>query len=84
MDAYNTLCLNGSFVLSYMIIKMFCVFILDDRIIYVAYKTGNRYTGKVFDPDLGYVYTYALDGQFIYADKVRVIAHLPYKVSPHG
>ena len=54
------------------------VIILDDRIIYVAYKTGSGYASRVLDPDLGYVYTYVLDGQFIYADKVRVIiTHLP-------
>ena len=53
-----------------------CVFILDDRILYVAYNTGSRYVNKVFDPDLGYIYTYAMDVQFIYADKVRIITYV--------
>lgn len=45
----------------------------NDRIIRVAQNTGTGYTNKVLDDNLGYIYTFILDGSYIFTDKVRII-----------
>ena len=57
-----------------------CVFIIiyfiDDRIVYVMYKDPKAgYVRKVFDPKLGYVSSFLIDGGYIYADRVRITVH---------
>ena len=62
-----------------------CVLILDDKILYVAYKTVSGYVNKVFDADLGYIHSYVIDDQFIFASKVRIITYcmyVRYEVNP--
>ena len=54
-------------------VHIVCSYIIDDRIIYVGYNPDSGYVSDVFDPKLGHVYTFFLDGKFIYADKVRFL-----------
>ena len=52
-----------------------CVlFILDNtRVLYIATNYGGGYVTKLFDPDLGYFYSFILDGDIIFASKVRIV-----------
>lgn len=34
----------------------------------------SGYVRKVFDPQLGYVSSFIIDGRYIYADRVRIIS----------
>ena len=54
-----------------------CVYVCtpgdNDRLIFVAKNFGGRYRSRVFDNDLGYVSTFLLYGNYIFADKVSIV-----------
>ena len=59
-----------TYVCTYVCILLYCL-IVDKKILYVAYDSGDGYVNKVFDLKLGYMYRYAMDGSYIYAAQVR-------------
>ena len=53
----------------------------NNRIIYVAKNSGSGYSSRVFDDNLGYIFTFILDGSYIFTDKVRCVLLLYIKVA---
>lgn len=49
------------------------MFLLDNEWrLYVANNHGDGYVSRLFDNNLGYFYTFLVDGDYIYADRVRI------------
>lgn len=53
----------------------------NNRIIHVAKNFGSGYSSRVFDDDLGHIFTFILDGSYIFADRVRCVVLLYIKVA---
>lgn len=63
-------CKNLLFIVHTYLCEPFCI--LDNKILYVANNPGGGYVNKIFDTNLGHCDSYHVDGDYIYASRVRV------------